>query len=97
LLDVVLGYGVHPDPAGAAAEAIREAQALATAEGRHIVVVTSVCGTAGDPQNLTEQEAKLRRASALVVESNAAAARLAGLVGRNVWRNQRPNSYSTVN
>ena len=25
LLDIVLGYGAHPDPAGAAVEAIREA------------------------------------------------------------------------
>ena len=28
LLDIVLGYGAHPDPAGAAVEAIREAQQI---------------------------------------------------------------------
>jgi FdrA protein len=82
LLDVVLGYGVHPDPAGAAAEAIREAQAAAAAEGREIVFVASVCGTVGDPQSLTAQEAKLREAGVLVAESNAAAARLVGEIGR---------------
>jgi len=80
LLDVVLGHGVHPDPAGAATPAIRQAQLEAAAQGREIVFVASVCGTEGDPQNLSEQEAKLRRAGVLVVESNAAAARLAGLI-----------------
>lgn len=80
LLDVVLGYGVHPDPAGAATEAIREAQAAAAAEGRQLVVVASVCGTEGDPQALAKQEAKLRQTGELVVESNAAAAWLAGMV-----------------
>jgi FdrA protein len=80
LLDVVLGYGAHPDPAGAAVEAIEEAQAVAAAEGRQIVVVASLCGTRGDPQNLADQEAKLRKAGVFVAESNAAAARLAGLI-----------------
>jgi FdrA protein len=80
LLDVVLGYGVHPDPAGAAVEAIEEAQAVAAAEGRQIVVMASLCGTRGDPQNLADQEAKLRKAGVFVAESNAAAARLAGLI-----------------
>ena len=49
LLDIVLGYGAHPDPAGATVEAIREAQHLAAAAGRHLVFVASVCGTEGDP------------------------------------------------
>lgn len=80
LLDVVLGHGVHPDPAGAATGAIREAQTLARNDGREILFVASVCGTEGDPQGLTKQERKLRDAGVLVVESNAAAARLAGLI-----------------
>ena len=53
LLDIVLGYGAHPDPAGATVEAIREAQRLAAAAGRHVVFVASVCGTEGDPQPLS--------------------------------------------
>ena len=60
LLDIVLGYGAHPDPAGAAVEAIREAQQIAAEAGRHIVFVASVCGTEADPQPLSQQEAKLR-------------------------------------
>ena len=80
LLDIVLGYGAHPDPAGATVEAIREAQRLAAAAGRHVVFVASVCGTEGDPQPLSQQEAKLRAAGVLVLPDNASAARLAGLI-----------------
>lgn len=82
LLDVVLGYGAHDDPAGAVVEAIREAQQRLTAENRDVAFVASVCGTADDPQNLADQEAKLRAAGVLVVESNAAAATLAGMIVR---------------
>src|SRR5207249_4170422 len=39
LLDVVLGYGSHPDPAEALAPAIADAMALAIASGRHPPVV----------------------------------------------------------
>jgi succinyl-CoA synthetase alpha subunit len=80
LLDIVLGYGAHPDPAGATVEVIREAQAFAAASGRHIVFIASVCGTDGDPQPLSQQEAKLRDADVLVLPDNASAARLAGLI-----------------
>ena len=77
-LDMVLGYGAHPDPAGAAVEAIREAQAWLEHERREVLFVASVCGTEGDPQNVLRQEATLRDAGVIVLESNAAATRLAG-------------------
>ena len=80
LLDFVLGYGAHPDPAGAALDAIGEAHAAARASGRHIVFVAAVCGTEQDPQRLSEQEAKLRAAGVVVLPDNASAARLAGLI-----------------
>ncbi len=79
-LDIVLGYGVHPDPAGAAVEAIREAQARLAEEGREVLFLASVCGTDGDPQNASDQEATLREAGVIVLESNAAATRLAGYI-----------------
>ncbi|HEY88557.1 MAG TPA: acyl-CoA synthetase FdrA [Thermoflexia bacterium] len=79
-LDVVLGYGVHPDPAGSAVEAIQAARALAKAAGREVLFVASVCGTPGDPQNSVEQEAKLRAAGVQVLPTNAAATRLAGYI-----------------
>ena len=60
LLDVVLGHGAHPDPAGALAPAIREAVAAGVA------VVASVTGTEADPQCLSAQEATLQAAGAEV-------------------------------
>ena len=44
------------------------------------IFVAHVCGTERDPQNLAEQERKLREAGAIVVDSSAAAARLAGMI-----------------
>ncbi len=79
-LDVVLGYGVHPDPAGAAVAAIREAREVAKADGREVIFVASVCGTAGDPQDRDEQEAKLEDAGVMILPTNAAATRLAGYI-----------------
>ncbi len=80
LLDFALGYGAHIDPVGASLEAIREAQAIAQAQGRHIVFIASVCGTEQDPQRLSEQETKLKAAGVITLPDNASAARLAGLV-----------------
>jgi FdrA protein len=80
LLDIVLGYGAHPDPAGSTAEAIRDARRIAADDDRHIAFVASVCGTEADPQQLSRQEAILREAGVLVLPDNASAARLAGLI-----------------
>jgi hypothetical protein len=80
LLDVVLGYGAHPDPAGALAPALEQAQATARRAGRHLVLVGSVCGTEEDPQRLSAQEERLTAAGVLLAQSNAAAARMAAAV-----------------
>jgi FdrA protein len=74
LLDVVLGYGAHPDPAGELAPLIE--QALAARPGE-LSVVVSLCGAAADPQGLDAQAAILRAAGARVTRSSAQAARLA--------------------
>ena len=52
LLDVVLGYGAHPDPAGELAPAIERARATASSAGRALATVVSLCGAARDPQGL---------------------------------------------
>ena len=80
LFDVVLGYGAHPDPAPELATALEQARALAAAAGRQLAFVGSVCGTAGDPQDLARQEAALKRAGVLLAESNAQAVRLAAAI-----------------
>ena len=77
LLDVVFGYGAHPDPAAEIAPVIHKAQSLAAQDGRAIVVVGTVCGTAADPQGLARQEAALKQAGVLLADSNAQAVRLA--------------------
>jgi FdrA protein len=68
LLDVVLGYGAHPDPASELAPVIERADA-------HVIV--ALCGAAADPQGLDAQRARLEAAGAVVTRSNAHAARLA--------------------
>ena len=80
LLDVVLGYGAHPDPAGALSAAVERARQQAARAGRALGVVASVCGTAADPQDLPRQEEKLSAAGVVLAPSNAQAARLAALL-----------------
>jgi FdrA protein len=79
LCDVVLGYGSHQSPATPVAEAVKRARVL---YGDDVTVVASVCGTEGDPQVLSRQEAILREAGILVLPTNASAARTAGLAAQ---------------
>jgi FdrA protein len=73
LMDVVLGYGAHSDPAAELAPAIAAAGEL--------VVVAALVGSTGDPQDFAAQAHQLHEAGADVFASNAAAARHAiGLV-----------------
>jgi FdrA protein len=71
LLDLVIGYGAHPDPAGLVADAIGSASA-----GRP-EVIASITGTDGDPQGYSRQKARLESAGVRVAASNAQAAMLA--------------------
>lgn len=75
LLDVVLGHGAHPDPAGALAPCLEEAR---------VPVVVALCGTEGDPQGYSRQLRRLTEAGARVEGSNAAAARLAARLARGL-------------
>lgn len=80
LLDIVIGYGSHGDPAAEIAPATREAIARAAAAGRSLSVVGFVCGTEADPQSLADQEARLRDAGMMLTRSNAQAVRLAARI-----------------
>jgi FdrA protein len=77
LLDLVLGHGASDDPATPLAEAVRTARATAARHGRELVVVGSVCGTAGDPQGLERQRAIASEAGIRLFASNAGAVRFA--------------------
>jgi len=78
-IDVVLGYGVHPNPAGAAVEAVYEARDRLKKK-REVLFLAHVCGTNTDPQDASRQVDILRQAGVIVMDSNAAAARLAGYI-----------------
>ena len=67
LVDIVLGYGAHPDPAAQLVDAI------GATDGRP-PIVASVCGTNEDAQNYDRQVATLEAAGIVVEPSNAAAA-----------------------
>lgn len=72
LMDLVLGYGAHPDPAAVFAPIC---QRIMGAGGPQIVVY--VLGTDLDPQHYTSQVAALSEAGCLVPATNARAAALA--------------------
>jgi len=78
LLDVVLGYGAHPDPAGELAPAIASARAGAEKAGRHLDVVAIVTGTDEDPQDFDAQVEQLQAAGARVETRNDVAVRHVG-------------------
>jgi FdrA protein len=84
LLDVVLGYGSHPDPASELGPAIAEARTGAEQAGRHLEVVAVVVGTDEDPQGLDAQVEQLRAAGARVEVSNDAAVRYVGRLLRSL-------------
>jgi len=70
LLDVVLGYGGHPDPAGHLAASL-------AGRGSNCAIVASVTGTDADPQPRDAQIRKLAKAGVIVADSNAGAAEAA--------------------
>ena len=82
LMDVVLGYGAHPDPASELAPVIRECLRIADERKRALAIVIVLCGTSGDPQSVVYQRATLESAGAFVVRSNAQAALIAVALAR---------------
>jgi len=80
VMDVMIGYGAHPDPGLELGKAIRLAKKDAERQGRTLIVIVCVTGTKDDPQNLAETKRKLKEAGAIVCDTNAQSARLAGMV-----------------
>ncbi len=77
LLDVVLGYGAHEDPAGALVEALDTVP-----EPQRPLIIASVCGTDADPQNRSLQVARLVQHGVAVAGTNTEAARWAAQIAR---------------
>jgi FdrA protein len=82
LLDVVIGYGAHADPAGLLVEVLKRNKKL---------VIASVTGTENDPQVYSKQVKTLKEAGVLVAESNAQAARIAALAIAPIAPRGRPS------
>ncbi len=77
LLDVVLGYGSHADPAGAMADHIRRAKEKAAERSAYLSVITSITGTDKDPQSIEGQRRTLESLGVVVMPSNYQASMLA--------------------
>ncbi len=78
LLDLVLGYGSHMDPLAEFVPAFSEAKKIAP----ELLIICSITGTDGDPQNRSRIKAGLEQAGAIMMPSNAAASELAGNIIR---------------
>jgi FdrA protein len=77
LIDVVLGYGSHPDPAGAVVESLKKARAIAELRGGYLPVIASVVGTKKDFQGYDATVRTLESAGCVVMPSNYQASMLA--------------------
>ncbi len=71
LVDLVIGYGAHADPAGSLVEVVKGRG------GDAPLIVASVCGTEQDPQVRSRQIRALEAEGILVAPSNADACELA--------------------
>jgi len=76
IMDIVIGYGAHSDPASELGDAVVQSVELAKKDGRTLHFIASVTGTDHDPQGLQHTINTLKRAGVIVCDSNAAAARL---------------------
>jgi FdrA protein len=79
-MDVVLGYGAHPDPASELSPAIEKAKRITEQDERSLTVILSIIGTDSDPQNSIYQQEAFERAGAIVCDSNAEASWLAAMI-----------------
>jgi FdrA protein len=96
LLDVVLGYGSHPDPAAELAPAVADARSRAVAAGRHLEVVVVIVGTDEDPQDLDSQRRRLEEAGAWVTANNTEAVCRAGRIARRLDPDALPPPETSV-
>lgn len=80
LLDIVLGYGSNPDPLSDIVPVITEAREIVKQNGGYLPIVCSVTGTDNDPQNRSKVVNGLKNTGAIVMQSNAAACKVAAFI-----------------
>lgn len=86
LMDFVLGYGCHEDPVGEMIPAIEKAKDTMKSKGKYLSIISSICGTEKDPQNLIKSKERLIEAGVVVMNSNVQAAKLAGLILEHITK-----------
>jgi FdrA protein len=96
VLDIVLGYGSHPDPAAELGPAIARAIETAHRGIRRLDVLVVLTGTDEDPQDIEAQRRKLVEAGAVVDFSNEAIVRRAGEVVRELAPRPDPAPFRPV-
>lgn len=84
LLDTVLGFGSHSDPAATTLEGIKQAQQLLKNQKREVIFVGYVLGTDKDPQYKPAQIQQLKSAGVILGKTNAHAARIAAEIIKGV-------------
>ncbi|EOU71321.1 acyl-CoA synthetase [Escherichia coli KTE14] len=70
VMDFVLGFGSHEDPVGSTIETIKEAKAIAAAEGRELIILAYVLGTDLDTPSLEQQSQMLLDAGVILASSS---------------------------
>ncbi|CAI9387726.1 MULTISPECIES: acyl-CoA synthetase FdrA [Citrobacter] len=70
VMDFVLGFGSHEDPVGSTIDAIKEAKAIAAAEGRELTILAYVLGTDLDAPSLEKQSQMLSDAGVILASSS---------------------------
>lgn len=75
-LDFLLGYALHSDPATVMAEAIIKEKENAKKEGRHLLVIATICGSDMDPQDFEKQAKILKDAGVILLDTNLIAANI---------------------
>lgn len=76
-LDFLLGYALHPDPASVMSKVICEEKKRAKKEGRHLLVIATICGSDIDPQNFDKQAQILKDAGVILADTNVKAVNIA--------------------
>jgi FdrA protein len=96
LLDVVLGFGSHPDPTAELAPAIQRAIRMGVDAGRRLDVLVVLTGTDEDRQDMEMQRQRLTGAGAHVDTRNEATIRRAGEIVRALAPRSAPPPFHPV-
>ena len=82
IMDIMLGYGSHSDPAGAMCDSISKAQMIAKNDHRVLPILAHVCGTDQDPQRRSDQIERLEKIGVRTFSTNALMVTASALISR---------------